>query len=438
MAEKLMRVAIIGGGYAGLAAAVSLAGKDVPVTLFEAGKGLGGRARGVSYRAVAIDNGQHILLGAYRETLRLMKMVGVSDEAVLRLPLALTIPGHFSLKTAALPAPLHLVFGLLMARGLTLGERLSAIRFAVALRLRNFRLGRDISVASLLAQYRQDGKIARLLWEPLCLAALNTPMARASAQIFLNVLRDSFSHARSDSDELLPRTDLTSLFPQAASEFIRQHGGKLVTACRIRGIARQDDSFTLDWEGGMEAFSHVICATAPQHAATLLSSLPELASAIALMNDFSYQPIATIYLQYPHDTRLPGPMLGLTGGFSHWVFDRGYTHGTPGLMSVVISAEGEYQDWPPEQLAGKVNQELQETFALPAPLWHKVIIERRASFASTVGVARPTQLTGLKNLLLAGDYTAGDYPATIEGAVRSGVKCATLISATISPGKREF
>ncbi|MDP2785434.1 MAG: hydroxysqualene dehydroxylase HpnE, partial [Sulfurimicrobium sp.] len=362
MAEKLMRVAIIGGGYAGLAAAVSLARQNIPVTLFEAGKSLGGRARGVAYRGVSMDNGQHILLGAYRETLRLMTLTGVRDDAVLRLPLALSIPGHFVLKTPALPAPLHLVMGLLLAQGLPLGERLAAIRFAVALRLRKFRLAHDMSVASLLALHRQDGKIGRLLWEPLCLAALNTPIQQASAQVFLNVLRDSFSHARSDSDVVLPRTDLSALFPLAAGEFIQQHGGKAMTGSRVRSIEQEGGNFTLGWEGATENFSHVICATAPQHALALLSSLPEMAPVIKMLNDFDYQPIATIYLQYPHDTRLPAPMLGLTGGFSQWVFDRGYTHGTPGLLAVIISAEGGHQDWPAEQLAGKVHEELRQTF----------------------------------------------------------------------------
>jgi len=424
-------IAVIGGGYAGLAAAVSLAQQNIPVTLFEAGKTLGGRARGVVYRGVSMDNGQHILLGAYRETLRLMALSGVKQNAVLRLPLALTIPGHFALKTPALPAPLHLIAGLLLAQGLPLSERLAAIRFAVALRLRNFRLAQDMSVASLLALYRQDGKIGRLLWEPLCLAALNTPIQQASAQVFLNVLRDSFSHARSDSDVVLPRTDLSSLFPLAAGEFIREHGGKIITGRRIRSIEHDGGNFTLGWENGADTFSQVICATAPQHTLPLLAGLADMAPTMKMLNGFDYQPIATIYLQYPHDTCLPGPMLGLTGEFSQWVFDRGLTHGTPGLLAVIISAEGEYQDWPAEQLAGKVHDELQQAFALPAPLWHKVIIERRASFACTVGLERPGQTTGLKNFYLAGDYTAGDYPATIEGAVRSGVKCAALISQAI-------
>lgn len=421
-------IAVIGGGYAGLAAAVSLAQAHIPVTLFEAGKELGGRARGVNYRGTRLDNGQHILLGAYHETLRLMALAGVEGKAIRRLPLELTIPGHFQLKTPALPAPLHLVAGLLFARGLPLRERIGAIRFAVALRLRRFSLPQDSSVAALLRQYRQDGKIAALLWEPLCLAALNTPIEQASAQVFLNVLRDSFSRARGDSDVILPQVDLTTLFPTAARDFIHRHGGKVLTAVRVRQIEMCGTSFDIDGA----VFTHVICATAPQHALALLPPLPELAPSAGLLQAFGYQPIATIYLQYPSAIRLPKPMLGLTGGMGQWVFDRGQTHGEAGLLAVIISAEGEYQGWPPEQLAAQIALELQQTFDLPQPLWHKVIVERRASFACTAGVARPPQATGLRNFYLAGDYTAGDYPATIEGAVRSGVKCAALISQTIS------
>lgn len=462
MAEELRQAAIIGGGYAGMAAALRLTENGIPVTLFEAGKVLGGRARGVDYRATRLDNGQHILLGAYCETLRLMDRIGMRG-AMLRLPLALSVPGQFALRTPPLPAPLHLLLGLFNAQGLPLGERFAAIRFAIRLRLMNFRLAQDTSVASLLARHGQDGNIGRLLWEPLCLAALNTPIAQASAQVFLNVLRDSFSHARSDSDLVLPRVDLSALLPDAAATWIRSRSGKILTGCRIsliepkpsplplshkwkrgtialsssgRELERGIAGYTLHWNGGAAHFSHVICATAPRHALPLLSGLPELATAVKLINDFSYQPIATIYLQYPERVRLAQPMLGLSGGLAQWVFDRGQTHGTHGLLAVVISAEGAYQHMPAEQLAGRIATELAQVFELPPPLWHKVIVEKRATFACTAGTMRPGQETGLRNFYLAGDYTAGDYPATIEGAVRSGLKCAALISGTINPGKK--
>ncbi|MFH1495979.1 MAG: hydroxysqualene dehydroxylase HpnE [Pseudomonadota bacterium] len=431
MAEGLKRAAVIGGGYAGIAAALRLAENGIPVTLFEAGKVFGGRARVVDYHGIRLDNGQHLLLGAYRETLGMIGRVGVR-EAFLRLPLALTVPGRFALRTPALPAPFHLLLGLLNAQGLPLGERLSAIRFALRLRLMGFRLKQDSSVASLLQKHGQDKNIGRLLWEPLCLAALNTPIEQASAQVFLNVLRDSFSHARSDSDLVLPRTDLSALLPDAATSLIRKLGGNILTSRRISRIETTDSGFTLHWKGGSEDFTHVICAAAPQHAFPLLSSLPELAPAAELIQKFSYQPIATIYLQYPQRVQLPQPMLGLNGGWAQWVFDRGQTHGTPGLLAVVISAEGDYQQVPAEQLAARIATELKQVFELPAPLWHKVIVEKRATFACMAGIKRPDQRTGLSGFYLAGDYTAGDYPATIEGAVRSGVKCAELVADSIS------
>lgn len=421
-------IAVIGGGYAGLAAAVTLAERGMPTTLFEAGGTLGGRARGLDWRGQRLDNGQHILLGAYRETLRLMALTGAPPDAVLRLPLTLAAPGHFALATPSLPAPLHLLAGLLRARGLSWRERLGAIRFAMNLRLSGFRLTQDESVADLLRRHRQHGETGRLLWEPLCLAALNTPIAHASAQVFLNVLRDSFSRSRSDSDLILPRLDLSALFPESAARFIRDRGAKLRHNTRIRSIARRGKSFVLAWDGDEDEFSHVVCATAPWHASALLAGLPELAGVNRALTALPHQPIATVYLQYPETVRLPRPMLGLHGGHAQWVLDRGWTHGTPGLLAAVISAGGPHLALPRAQLAQAVHAELRRIFDLPPPLWHEVITEKRATFSCDAGLERPAQTTPLENFYLAGDYTAGDYPATIEGAVRSGIGSAMLVA----------
>ncbi|BAN35590.1 squalene-associated FAD-dependent desaturase [Sulfuricella denitrificans skB26] len=424
-----MRVAVIGAGYAGLAAAVELAAKGIPVTVFEAARQLGGRARRVDYRGMALDNGQHILLGAYRETLRLMRMTG-ADPAVLllRLPLQLVIPGRFSLQAAPLPAPLHLVLALLTAHGLTWGERLSAARFMSVMRRRNFRLNDDIDAGKMLTMHGQIGNLRRYLWEPLCIGALNTPLETASAQVFLNVLRDSLAGSREDSDMLLPLANLTHLFPEHAAAFIESHGGKIVHSQPVLAVKAEAAGFSLEMQSGSEKFDQVISAVPPQRLAALTANLPELAEARAQVARFSYQPIYSVFLQYPAATRLSRPMIGLYGGVTQWVLDRGQLNHENGLLCAVISSEGPHQTLDHDDLAQRVHDELRVLLPdLPQPLWHKVIAEKRATFACSPGMERPDQVTPLPNFFLAGDYTAGDYPATLESAVRSGVKCAKLI-----------
>jgi squalene-associated FAD-dependent desaturase len=418
-----VNVAVIGAGWAGLAAAAELTRHGTAVTVFETASNLGGRARGFQHKHTTLDNGQHILLGAYHETLRLMRLVGVDiNTALLRLPLTLDIPDQFRLKTPLLPAPLHLLAGLLTAKGLGITDRLITLRFIAALRLKKLRLVQDQTVATLLAN--QPKQAVKWLWEPLCVAALNTPIHTASAQVFLNVLRDSFSRARSDSDLLLPRTDLSSLFPQAAAQFITRHGGTIHTGTTVNSLRLLQHGAEVNGE----RFSHVICAVAPHQLNTLLQTIPEAAATLSLVNHFTYQPIATVYLQYPPGTRLPFPMLGLSDGYAQWVFDRGTLGGQHGLLAASISAEGFYQHLPHEQLAAHVHAQLQAVVpGLPAPKWQQVIVEKRATFACTAGLQRPPYTTAHPRLFVAGDYTAGDYPATLEGAVRSGVKCAQLL-----------
>lgn len=141
-----------------------------------------------------------------------------------------------------------------------------------------------------------------------------------------------------------------------------------------------------------------------------------------------YQPIYTVYLQYPSDTRLNAPMLGLQHGLGQWVFDRGQLGGPAGLLAVVISASGTHEALDHATLAEEVTSQLAAALRLrTAPSWHQVIAEKRATFSCTPALSRPPSHTPLTGLYLAGDHVAGDYPATIEGAVRSGVKCARLI-----------
>ena len=425
-----LKVAVIGGGYAGMAAAVTLAARGIPVTVFESAKQMGGRARGVWHQDTQLDNGQHILLGCYHHTLRLITQTGGNiEDDFLRLPLQLTLHQRFELKAAHLPAPLHLLVGLLSAKGISLASRLRAIRFMLTMYRRRFMLVQDNTALKFLRLHGQDEALIRLLWEPLCISALNTPLYKASAQVLLNVLRDSLSGERSASDLLLPRKDLTALFPQRAAKYLELHGGTVHTSCSVDAIVAQSASFELHSTLGTRHYSHVICAATPASAARLLRAMPQLAPLAAQIEALEHQPIYTVYLQYPGYVRLSHPMLGLVRCFTQWLFDKGQIAGQPGLIAAVISAEGNHQDLEHSQLAHKVMQELRFHLGITAtPLWHQVIAEKRATFSCEPSLARPAHITPLSNLLLAGDYTAGDYPATLEGAVMSGIRCAEAIS----------
>jgi hydroxysqualene dehydroxylase len=458
-----LNVGIIGGGYAGMAAAVELAAQDIPVTVFESAKQLGGRARGVripypvqreerhfppsiqlspgggkSNRPLTgdyltLDNGQHLLLGCYRETLRLIELVGGNiEQDFLRLPLQLDLHGQFSLKAPHLPAPLHLLVALLNAQGLTWAERISAAGFMLALRCMDFRLPNDMTVAGLLAAHQQDADLTCKLWEPLCIAALNTPVHKASAQVLLNVLRDALNRNRADSDLLLPRIDFTALFPQRAAAYVKQRGGKVRVACRVDAIVPSNGHIELVTAQGNHSFSHIICAASPANAERLLRPVSTLEGTVAQIGGLEYQPIYTVYLQYPIHVTLPHAMIGLHRCCSQWLFDKGRISRQRGLLAAVISAEGLHQELSHAQLAQRVAAELRENFGITeVPDWFQVISEKRATFCCSPGLQRPPQQTALPNLMLAGDYTAGNYPATLEGAVLSGIRCSRIVlSAT--------
>ncbi len=414
-----------------MAAAVELASRGIAVTVFESAKQLGGRARGVLHNGTQLDNGQHLLLGCYHETLRLIELVGGDiEQDFLRLPLQLDLHRQFSLKAPRLPAPLHLLVALLKAQGLTWNERMKASYFMLTLRRMNFRLADDMTVTQMLSRYGQDANLTLKLWEPLCIAALNTPIHKASAQVLLNVLRDSLNKSRADSDMMLPRVNFTALFPQRAATYIEQHGGKVFTSCGVETIARKDNGIELVTAQGTFTFSHVVCAVPPTVAAKLLRPLDALERAVAQIDSLEHQPIYTVYLQYPAHVTLPHPMLGLHQRFSQWLFDKGRIAKQHGLLAAVISAEGLHQELNQESLAQKVITELHEEFGITEmPEWHKVIAEKRATFCCSPGLQRPSQQTALPKLFLAGDYTAGPYPATLEGAVNSGVCCARRLAA---------
>ncbi len=403
------RVAVVGAGYAGMAAAVTLAARGVPVTVFESGQVPGGRARRVVSQGGELDNGQHVLIGAYTELYGLMRRVGVRGDALLRVPLEIRYAAGFSFRALRLPPPFGLLGGLLVASGIPLRERLGAVRFMAKMREQQFRLASDVAVNQLLESHAQHGTIGHYLWRPLCVSALNTPPDQASASVFLAALRDTLAGEREASDLLLPRVDLSQLFPEPAADYVARHGGEIRLRTPVESIQELK-----------KTFASVIVAVGPHQLKTLLPGVAD---------DYTYQPIYTCYLQYGETTGLAFPMLGLAGGLVQWVFDRGALLGEKGRLACVISAQGDHQQMSQDEVAGTCHRELAAAGLVgSSPAWSRVIAEKRATISCVPNVKRPALETGIPGVYLAGDYTDPEYPPTLEAAVRSGVRAALKIA----------
>lgn len=417
-----MRLAVIGGGWAGMAAAVAARLAGHQPTLFEAAPQLGGRARALPVRGpdgsvLRLDNGQHILAGAYGETLRLMRIVGVAPErTLLRMPLALRFPDGGGLALPPWPAPLDAAAGIATARGWSIAEKWSLGRAAWQWRASGFQCAAATSVADLCRGLAP--RVFAELVEPLCVSALNTPAARASGEVFLAVLRDTLFEPRG-SNLLLPLGDLGSLFPEAAARWLAERGSAVATGQRVRQLAPRAGGWRVDDRD----FDAVLLACPPQEAARLAEGSGAAApSWAALARGLRHEGIATVYAT--GGPRLPLPMLALRTGSqapAQFVFDRSWLGGPPGLLAFVVSACAPDR----QQIQHEVMRQAHALgWTAVRPL--QTVLEKRATFACTPGLQRPPQQIA-PGLLACGDYVAGRYPATLEGAVRSALQAVAAL-----------
>ena len=424
------RIAIIGGGWSGMSAAVEgvVAGHDV--TVFEAGRMLGGRARALPCTlpdgfTTVLDNGQHILIGAYTQTLRLMQLVGIDTaQALLRLPLRLQFPDGEGLRLPDWPAPLDALVGIGLARGWRVSDKLALLQLATRWRRHKFHCSASTSVADLC-----KGATPRVLSdmiEPLCVSALNIAPAQASGQVFLRVIHDSMFGGPGASRLLLPRLDLTSLFPQAAARWITARGARVHLGRRVQIHGGENAGWRVD----DAHFDQVLVATAAPDAARLVDSackgLPNAARSEAAAwcrtaLGLQHTAITTVYA-WAKGATLAQPLLALrkqgTGqpvSPAQFVFDRGQLGGPPGLLAFVISASSTDRATAEQQVLQQARIQLNLDLT---PV--QTVVEKRATFACFPGLMRPSKQIA-PGLFACGDYVDGPYPATLEAAVRAGM-----------------
>ncbi|MFM9922699.1 hydroxysqualene dehydroxylase HpnE [Variovorax sp. H27-G14] len=417
-----MRLAVIGAGWAGLACAVEATRLGHAVTLFEAAPMPGGRARRVdNMHGLALDNGQHILIGAYTATLKLMRDVGVDvDSALLRMPLSLRFADGGGLKLPRLPAPLDLLVGIFTARGWNWRDKSSLLRTAVRWRLAGFRCAGTTTVADLCAGLTP--RVMQELIEPLCVSALNTLVGQSSGQVFLRVLNDALFSGSGGADLLLPRADLGALLPDAAVRWLTAHRTVVRIGRRVRSIAPESGTWRVD----DEVFDQVVLACAPWDAARLVraSGLPA-DDWCKTTEALRFEAIATVYVRGA--LPLAEPMLALRSdpatAPAQFAFDKGQLGGLHGVLAMVVSANETSREALEEQVIAQAAAQLGQTTLQLV----QTVVEKRATFACTPGLARPSSAIA-PGLQACGDYTEGPYPATLEGAVRSGLAAAQALT----------
>ena len=426
-----MKVAVVGGGWAGMAAAVAATRAGHAVTVFEATRALGGRARALAVQLpgganVILDNGQHVMIGAYRAALGLMREVGVEPARVLlRMPLALRFPDGTGLALPSWPAPLDAVGGIVTARGWGWRDKASLLRSALGWRSARFECSPEETVSDLCRTLTP--RVKAELIEPLCASALNTPAGRSSGQVFLRVVRDAlFGRGEGGwggSNLLLPRRDLGLLFPEMAGKWLRRQGGSMRTGHRVQSVAPQGNGWSVDGE----TFDRAVLACPDRDAARLVegSSIPSQ-DWLQCTRSLVHEAITTVYA-IGRQAPLPLPMLALRSSPlapAQFVFDRGQLGGPAGLLAFVVSASQGDHDTLRRQVLAQAHS-LGWGGLRPV----QTVVEKRATFACTPGLRRP-QMEIAPGLLACGDYVAGPYPATLEGAVLSGLEAAARLHVT--------
>jgi len=446
-------VIVIGGGVAGFSAATALADAGARVLVLEARPGLGGRATAFTdpESGERVDNGQHILMGCYTDTLRLLERIGVSDRVRWQAGLALTMidqRGHESvLKLPPMPSPLHLLGGVLAWDALSWTERLSILRVGAALGRgradapggRHFSAaGAGVSnetVREWLTRHGQAPRLCELFWEPLALAALNQSIDQAAASYFVGVLAQMFGPDPAAASLVMPAVPLDELYAEPARRWLEQRGHEVRVNAPAR-VAIAGDRVTGVSVRGEHIPAPVVISTVPWHglAALFETPPPALATTLANASGTAGFPIVTVNLWFDRPV-MHEALIGLPGRAFQWVFDRRAIVGGSGShLSLISSGAEAIVSMTNEALIGTALRDVRASLpAARTATFRKglAVREKRSTFSIAPDAPpRPQTETAIEGFALAGDWVDTGLPATIESAAVSGHRAAAVVSTT--------
>ena len=434
---------VIGGGFAGLAAATMLAEKGARVLVLESRPALGGRATAFTDPATGerVDNGQHVLLGCYRDTFTFLERIGAMDHVQVQDRLTVDMvdrDGRASrLACPSLPPPFNLLGGLMTWSALGWRDRIAAMRIRGAIRRagpggvgRGFTPRQNETVREWLVRNHQTPRLIEMLWEPLAVAALNQSIDVASAGPFARALAEMLGDNRRDASLALPLKPLDELYALPAREYIEMHGGEVRTSSPARiefsGPSGADLSGPRVTVRGEHFTGRLdICAVPWVALSEVFVDPPaSLRPTLDAADRTAASPIVTVNLWFDRVV-IDHMLVGLPGRAMQWVFDKRRVFGEQAShLSLVSSGAEKIVSLSNEELIQLAVHEVNDAIpaARAAGVRRAVVVrERRATFSVALGQPqRPVTQTPVPGLLLAGDWIDTGLPATIEGAVRSG------------------
>jgi len=409
-----MTVHIVGAGLSGLAAAVALADSGVPVVLYEAAAQAGGRCRSYYDRELerVIDNGNHLVLSGNRYVQRYLRLIGAEDRLVSPAGegfhfLDLLKNRGFALRPNAGPVPWWVALPSRRVPDTTIFQYFSVLRLAFA------------RAGSSVADVLPHDELYRLLWEPLAVSTLNTPVEQASARAFWLVLEKTLARGGEFARPLVARDNLADTFVTPAIAFIEARGGALRFGVRIKRL-------TFDGDSAVGLFSEIEEQSWRPGDQIIVASPPAIAERLVphLEAPGADEPIVNAHFATSDPEGTPLEVVAIVGGAAQWVFRR------PGLASVTVSAARAMVDQPAETLAPRLWADVVHAFPalgteMPA---YRIIKEKRATIRQSAAdeAVRPVSRSRFANLWLAGDWTRTGLPATIEGSLQSGFEAAQL------------